>query len=139
MLKSLSKLSFFLAVVLFSSCASSGLFNTTNLTNVELSAPNYRIVATNVVGEAQAGYLIGASVPIRGEMQSVALFRISGNGMLYQEAINNLWSNFEAQHDAVAGRKLALVNIRYDSEAVNVLLYTRPKVSIRADVVEFLD
>ena len=49
------------AVASFSGCATSGLFPSTHMTQVELSEGNYRIVATNVAGEADASYLIGVS------------------------------------------------------------------------------
>ena len=40
-------------------CASTGQFNSTNLTNVELSQANFRVIATNVCGEASSHYLLG--------------------------------------------------------------------------------
>lgn len=124
--------------LLLAGCASSGKFQSMNVTNVELSEPNYRIVATNISGEASAGYLLGLSVSAGGEMQTGALLRVKGEGMLYKEALENLWHNFEAAHGSVAGRHLALINVRYDADAMNVLgLYTQPKISIRADVIEF--
>lgn len=125
--------------LLLAGCASSGKFQSMNVTNVELSEPNYRIVATNISGEASAGYLLGLSVSAGGEMQTGALLRVKGEGMLYKEALENLWNNFEAAHGSVAGRNLALINVRYDADAMNVLgLYTQPKISIRADVIEFV-
>lgn len=128
-------------VIICSSCATSGLFTSAHITNVELSESNYKIVAKNVKGEAEAKYLLGFSGAFRGEMQTLALVRIAGEGLLYQQAMENLWKNFETRHSqTVEGRKLALVNVRYDSDALNVLLlYTKPKISIRADVIEFGD
>ena len=41
--------------------------------------------------------------------------------------------------DSWTNRTLALVNIRFDSDALNLLVYTRPRISVRADVVEFID
>ena len=119
-------------------CASSGKMQSMHITNVELAVPNYRIVATNISGEASAGYLLGLSVASGGEMQTGALLRVKGEGLLYKEALEDLWKNFEAAHGSVSGRHLALINVRYDADAMNVLgLYTQPKISIRADVVEF--
>lgn len=127
-------------LVMVTGCTTSGIFSSTHLTNVELSESNYRIVAKNVGGEASAEYILGISGAFRGEMQSFALVRINGEGMLYQEAIDNLWSNFEAQYGrSVEGERFALVNVRYDSDALNLLLYTKPIVAIRADVIEFVD
>ena len=70
---------------------------------------------------------------------TLALVRVSGTGMIYKEALENLWKNFEATNGAIEGRRLALVNVRYDSDALNLFVYTRPKIMIRADVVEFTD
>jgi hypothetical protein len=39
----------------------------------------------------------------------------------------------------VEGERLALVNVRYDVSALNLLLYTQPTVTVRADVVEFTE
>ena len=125
-------------VVSFTGCATSGLFPSAHLTNVELSEANYRIVAKNVGGEASAGYILGISGAFRGEMQTFGLIRVTGDGMLYQTALDSLWRSVEQQQgQAVEGRRLALTNVRYDTEALNVLLYTQPTVVVRADVIEF--
>ena len=126
-----------ISAILLSSCATSGLFLSMNNTQVELSENNYEIVATNVSGEAKAGYILGASFSAGAATNTVALARVSGSGMLYMEALENLWKDYEEKHGSVIGKKLALVNVRYDSDALNLILYTEAKISIRADVVEF--
>jgi len=126
-----------ISALLISGCANTGLFFATNNTEVELSSNNYEIVATNVSGEAEAGYLLGISFSAGAATNTVALARVSGSGMLYMEALENLWKNYEEKHGSVIGKKLALVNVRYDSDALNLILYTKAKISIRADVVEF--
>ncbi len=121
-------------------CASTGRFSSTNLTNVELSKSNFRVIATNVYGEASAEYLLGLSFAQGGEMQTIALIPLGGDRLLYKVALENLWRNFEQTHGNIKGRSLALVNIRFDSDALNVLVfYTRPKISVRADVIEFVE
>jgi hypothetical protein len=136
-----SKLMFYpialIGALLLSGCASSGLFFSMNNTAVELSENNYEIVATNIAGEAEAGYLLGLSFSAGAATNTLALARVSGSGMLYKEALENLWKNYEEKHGSVVGKKLALVNVRYDSDALNLILYTSAKISIRADVVEF--
>ncbi|MEM1128322.1 MAG: DUF6567 family protein [Bacteroidota bacterium] len=126
-----------LSALLLSGCVSTGVFTSANVTNVELSEGNYTIVATNVSGEASATYLLGASGSVRAEMTTLALVRVGGEPLLYQAALDDLWQNFEAEHGAPEGRRLALVNVRFDSDALNLLVVTQPRVSIRADVVEF--
>jgi hypothetical protein len=121
-----------------SGCITTGAFHSANLTNVTLEDDNFTVVARDVAGEAQAGYLLGLSYGVGSAMQTLALVRVEGEGLLYKEAIENLWNNFEENYGPVEGRKLALVNVRYDTDAMNILLlYTQPRVSIRADVVEF--
>ncbi len=121
-------------------CASTGRFSSTNLTNVELSQSNFRVIAANVYGEASAEYLLGFSVAQGGEMQTIALIPLGGDRLLYKVALENLWRNFEQTHGDIEERSLALVNVRFDSDALNVLLiYTRPKISVRADVIEFVE
>jgi hypothetical protein len=125
-------------VLVCSGCVSTGVFQAANLTNVGLEQGNYRLVATNVAGEASAAYVIGFSAAIGSEMRTVALFRLEGDPLLYQQALTNLWTNFEQTNGSVIGRSLALVNVRFDSDAQNYLVYTRPRISVRADVVEFI-
>ena len=133
----------FLAVVLvvslliLSSCSNNGMFVGLNQTSVELGKANYEIVASNVLGQSQAGYVLGFSAPLGAATNTFAVARVNGTGMLYKEALEDLWKNFEAEHGKIDGRKLALANLRYDSEALNLVVYTEVKVFIRADVIEF--
>ena len=127
-------------MTILTGCASTGLFNSVHLTNVELSEGNFRIIATNVHGEASAEYLFGMSAAAGSEMHTFAFIRVKGDGLLYKAALEGLWRNFERQYGSIEGRRLALVNVRYDADALNVFgLYTRPKISIRADVIEFIE
>jgi hypothetical protein len=104
---------------------------------VELSDANYEIVAPNLIGKSQAAYLLGFSMSLGASTQTMALARVQGTGMLYKEALEDLWKQFESQHGKIEGRKLALANLRYDSESLNLFVYTGVKVFIRADVIEF--
>lgn len=120
-------------------CVSTGSFLSANVTSVELSESNYEIVATDVAGEATAGYILGFSAGSGPQMGTFALARVQGEGALYREALRNLWDTFRAEHGEVEGRDLALVNVRFDGDALNLLLYTRPTVSVRADVIAFTE
>jgi hypothetical protein len=128
-----------LAILLCSGCASSGMFPAATLTTVELADDNFRVVATGVGGEAYAAYILGVSASIGPELRTFALARIEGEGFLAREALQDLWRNFEAEHGPVVGRRLALVNVRFDTDVLNLLVYVRPRMSVRADVVEFID
>lgn len=127
------------ASVALAGCATTGAFDSANLTDVRLSEANYEVVATNVTGEASAGYVFGVSGGFYRHMQTLAVARVSGSGFLYGEALQDLWENFRAEHGETEGRNLALVNVRYDTEALNLLVYTEPTVIVRADVVEFIE
>jgi len=124
-------------VIFLSSCTNAGMFLALNQTQVQLSNPNYRIVATNVQGEAKAGYLFGVSYSSGAAAQTAALARVSGTGSIYKEALENLWENYERKHGSVEGKKLALVNVRYDSDILNLLIYTEVRIIVRADIIEF--
>lgn len=140
-MKKISLLLFLPLAVLLSSCATSGLFTSATVTTVELSEPNYSVAARSVSGVAESDYILGFSGAFRGEMQTFAIFKLEGPDFLYQAALENLWDNFESQTNSqVEGRSLALVNVRYDSEAMNVLgFYTKAQVIVTADVVEFAE
>ena len=100
---------------------------------------NYKIVATSVSGDSEAAYLIGVAFSNGPRTGSISLHRLKGSGKLYKEAMENLWQTFAAEHGAVAGRRLALVNVRYDAATRNFLVYNDVRLSIRADVVEFVE
>ena len=125
------------AVFLTTGCMSNGMFMSMNQTNVMLSKPNYEIVAANVKGEASAGYLIGLSYGMGPAAGTIALIRIQGDGLIYDQAIKNLWDNYKEKHGSIEGKKLALTNVRYDSDNLNLLVYTKASISVRADIVEF--
>lgn len=125
--------------VLIAGCSSSGAFMAGNVTDVQLQKGNFKIVARNVSGEAQAGYLMGGTVSMGMASNTFALVRVSGSGMLYKEALENLWKSYETAYGPVEGKRLALINVRYDSDALNLVVYTQPKITIRADIVEFTD
>jgi hypothetical protein len=134
---------FLLAVVLVllivssSGCLNSGMFLSANVTDVRLSDDNYDIVATSITGSSKAGYILGLSYGPGAQVSTAAIARVSGTGMLYQEALENLWENYEKDHGSREDKKIALVNVHYDTDILNLLFYTEVKLFISADVVEF--
>ena len=134
----LKKLSFLGVVLILSGCMNSGLFLSTNRTVVELSDNNFSIFATDVTGEASATYLIGFAFSYGAYTQSLSLIKIGGTEALYQEALKNLWENVRKKNQGkLQGKRLALINIRYDTQIVNFLLFNKIKLIVRADVVQF--
>ncbi len=122
---------------LFNGCSSAGLTASGHVTNVQLTSPNFRVVATNVSGEADSKGIFGVSYGLGVATTQLTLIPLTEDRMLYKRAIQNLWSDFEAAHGTVSNRRLALVNVRYDSEMLNLFFYTRVTTVIVADVVEF--
>lgn len=135
----MKKLFFILVLIAFilSGCSNTGAFLSANQTVVNLNEGNYSIAASNVSGESESGYLLGVSYSTGLNAATLAIARVEGTGLLYAEALENLWNNFETEYGNISGRKLALANVRYDSDILNLILYTKVKVIVRADIVEF--
>lgn len=129
----------FSSLIYLSGCGSTGLTSSTHLTNVELSEANYVVVATNVSGEASTSALFGMSYGLGMASSQMALIPLSSDRRVITQAMENLWLNFENEYGTAVNRKLALVNMRYDSRTVNTFFYTKVETIIVADVVEFTD
>ncbi len=128
-----------LLIIALSGCSTGGMFSSSNITDVQLQRNNFRIIARGVSGEATAGYILGGSFSMGMATNTFALVRVYGTGLLYKEALEDLWKNYETTYGPAEGKKLALINVRYDAEALNLIVYTRPKISIRADIIEFTE
>ena len=126
-------------LILFSGCFNAGSFLAHNATNVELSESNFKIMARNVQGSSTAGYLIGVSFSTGFTASTLALFRVSGSVKLYDDALKDLWKNYEANHGETEGKKLLLTNVRYDTDILNLFVYTQTELFITADVIEFTE
>ncbi len=100
---------------------------------------NYRVVQAGVTGEAEAAWLIGLSFSNGIGASTFAVARVEGTGRLYGEALESLWRNYEAENGPVENGRLALANVRYDADILNLFLYTKVRVSVRADIVRFDD
>lgn len=125
--------------IIFSGCGTGGAFQANHVTNVELSGPNFNIVAKNVHGSAMQGYILGLSYSQGSDIGSFGVVKVAGVEKPYDTALQNLWKNFEAEYGSAEGKKLALVNIRHDSELLNTFFYAQAKYFITADVVEFVE
>ena len=126
-------------VALVSGCATGGAFQANHVTSVELSEPNFNIVARGLSGTAMQGYLLGISISQGSDVNMFGFVKVAGVEKLYDTAIKDLWKNYEKDYGSAEGKKLALINIRHDSEILNTILYTQAKYFITADVVEFVD
>ncbi len=137
--KSMILFLFFVLLALLTGCSTGGSFLANNVTNVELSEPNFDIVAKNVEGYSKASYIIGLSYSTGSIANTLALARVGGTAKLYDDAIQNLWNNFELKYGNPEGKKLVLANIRIDNDMLNLLIYTHTEVYITADVIEFIE
>lgn len=126
-----------IGAIFIQGCTTSGAFLALNQTQVELAQANYSITATNVYGEAESAYVLGVSFSNGLTATTLAIGRVEGTGLLYKEALENLWKNYETDNGTIDGKHLALTNVRYDADILNLIIYTKVKVSVRADVVEF--
>ena len=130
---------FLLGALFTSGCTTSGAFLSLNNTQVNLEEANYRIAATNLTGESESAYVLGLSYGSGLTTNTIALARVEGTGMLYKEALEQLWENYEEQHGSIEGKRLALANVRYDTDVLNLILYTKVTLGVRADIIEFVD
>jgi len=127
----------FCAAIFLAGCASTGVTTSTHLTNVGLSNANYKILATNVQGSATTEGVFGVSLGVGLGASQWALIPLTPERTMYKIAMENLWESFEKKNGSASNRTLALVNLRYDSESLNIFLYTKLTVVVVADVVEF--
>lgn len=127
----------FVATFFFAGCTSSGAFLSSNQTLVNLNEGNYSLTATNIAGEAEADYIFGVSYSNGFAASTIAIARVGGTGALYAEALENLWTNYEKNNGMRSDRKLALTNVRYDTDILNLIIYNKVKITVRADIIEF--
>jgi hypothetical protein len=124
-------------LVFLSGCSTGGSFIANNVTNVELSEPNFNIIAENVQGYSKASYILGVTYSTGNISNTMALARVGGSAKLYDDAIQNLWENFRKAHPDTEAKNLVLANIRFDNDMLNLLVYTQTELYVTADVVEF--
>jgi len=111
------------AAVLFTGCAS----NTTELntpstqTAVSLSQNNFRIIKAGAIGTSHGFRLLGI-IPFAGANETQA------RADLYQ----NLGKSLE-------GKSATLANTTYAKSTIYLILFSVPKVTVEADVVEYVN
>ena len=101
-------------------CTSIGSFPHTTGTNVDLSRSNYKIVKANVVGESKGFRLLGI-IPFASPRYTAAM------GEMYENA------------GLEEGKAQALVNVTQEHSTLYLILFSIPKLTVRADIVEFHD
>jgi len=120
-----------------SGCSTGGSFLSQNVTDIELSRNNFDIIAKDLEGSAHADYLIGLSTSVGAVSNTFALVRVGGTATLYNDAIKSLWKNYEKNYGSTKGKNLVLANVRYDTDILNLILFTKTTLYIHADIIEF--
>jgi hypothetical protein len=87
-------------------------------THVTLTGDNYTIVQQNLIGQSKGFKLLG-------------LF--SFRSASYTEAMSQLYSRARVEN----GRPQALANVLHEKTSSNFILFSIPRVRIRADLIEF--
>lgn len=108
-----------------------------NQTIVNLNEGNYIISATNISGESESAYIFGFSFSTGFMANTLAIARVEGSEALYADALEDLWATYAQQYGTILQERLALTNVRYDTDILNLFFYTKVKISIRADVIQF--
>jgi hypothetical protein len=87
-------------------------------TQVQLVGNNYRVLQTNVVAKSGGLKLLGF---------------ITIKSPSYVKAMSRLYS----KAGVTEGRAQALANVVYETGGMNLILFSLPKIRVRADLVEF--
>jgi hypothetical protein len=108
------------AIALLSGCASIGNFKgqATN-TVVNLNSNNYKVIKTEVTGASSGFFLLGL-IPFKSPT--------------YREAKANLYQEIGAP---LEGRSVAFANQTEDISSMYFILFSIPKVTVTADLIEF--
>ncbi|MDD5581378.1 MAG: hypothetical protein PHY16_19180 [Methylobacter sp.] len=89
-------------------------------TAVHLSRQNYKIVKANALGSSRGFSLLGL---------------IALKSPQYEEAISQLYQNAKVSE----GKAQAIVNVVHENTSTYYILFSLPKITVRADVIEFID
>ena len=89
-------------------------------TIVNLSRQNYKIVKANAIGSSVGFSFLG-------------LFTLKSPG--YEEAITRLYRSAGFSE----GKAQAIVNVVHEHSSTYFILFALPKITVRADVIEFTD
>ena len=111
------------AAVLFTGCASSNTEITapSTQTAVNLSQNNFRIIKAGAVGTSHGFRLLGI-IPFAGANET--------------QARANLYNNIGI---SLEGKSATLANTTYSKSTIYLILFSVPKVTVEADVVEYLN
>ena len=108
-----------LSTVLLTGCISSGSKLADSSDNVQLNQGNYTVVKANAIGTSRGFKLLGL-IPL--------------NRASYAAAKKDLYKSVDGKID---GRSIALSNQSEEKSSLYLILFSVPKITISADVIEF--
>lgn len=88
-------------------------------TDIKLEGANFVVVKTNVVGQSKGFALLGVITIVPAK---------------FTKAMNRLYG----QSDMQSGRAQTLANLIMEKSSTYLILFSIPRVAVRADVVEFI-
>ena len=109
-----------LVTLLAVGCTSTGTFPQTSGRQVDLSRKNFRVVKANAIGSSSGFKLLGF-IPFAAPTYSKAM------SQLYQKA------------GLTEGKAQTLTNVTQERSSLYLLLFSIPKLTIRADIIEFTE
>ncbi len=107
-------------VALLSGCSATGSFPHSSNTTVDLSQKNYKMIRPNAIGSSTGFALLGI-VPFASPRYTNAMAH------LYEDA------NLSGQG------AYALANVVQERSTTYLILFSLPKLSVRADIIEFTE
>ena len=110
----------FVFIVISGGCTSSGTFPHASNTQVDLSKGNYRVVKANAIGSS-SGFKLFMFIPIVAPRYSKAMSRLQQKAGVEE------------------GKAQAIVNVAQEKTSLYLLLFSIPKLTVRADIIEFTD
>ena len=90
-----------------------------NQTDIRLEVANFIVTKTDVVGQSEGFSLFGVLTIVPAK---------------FTQAMNRLYTQAEMQ----PGRSQTLVNLIVEKNSTYFILFSLPRISIRADVIEFI-
>ena len=88
-------------------------------TTTDLTKKNFRMIRANARGEDSGFYLLGI---------------IPFSSPTYADAMRSLYEGVEME-----GKATALANVAQDKSTVYLILFSIPKLTVTADIIEFID
>jgi len=101
-------------------CSAAGNFPHTSATNVDLAKKNYRVVKANAIGTSTGFSLLG--------ILPLACPRVA-------KAKQHLTENAYGDRDGA----FALINVTQEKSNTYLILFSLPKITMSADIIEFTD